>query len=423
MTTQTQEEKTLRERIFDVIQIAGGTDTMSRLFDYTIISLILVSIAITTAQTFRLPAQAARILNMLDAVCMIAFTIEYLLCLWTADLLYPSSRFPYLRFLGSPSAIIDLLSFLPFYLAGMVPAGMVVFRLVRVARILKLFRINSYLDPVAAILFVLKRKASLIFASLFMVFVLMFASSLLMYYAEHDAQPQLFENAFSGLWWAVSTLSTTGYGDIYPVTFLGKLLAIIITLLGMCIVAVPTGIITAGFMEAARNTDPQSYDSENASWSSRLIDISTTKTTVFAPSLVNPDSSSVEQLPLSSFVGRCIVETVYGELSPDQAGAIISKASGEASRRILLRGDVVLSQEAARFLADFGILLLGYSASNPWDDEIRDLFLSHRVILLSDLYMSDIDDGEYILNASPVLVPNASNAPCRAYLMRTTGSS
>ncbi len=423
MTTQTQKEKTLRERIFDVIQIAGGTDTMSRLFDYTIISLILVSIAITTAQTFRLPAQAARILNILDAVCMIAFTIEYLLRLWTADLLYPSSRFPYLRFLGSPSAIIDLLSFLPFYLAGMVPAGMVVFRLVRVARILKLFRINSYLDPVAAILFVLKRKASLIFASLFMVFVLMFASSLLMYYAEHDAQPQLFENAFSGLWWAVSTLSTTGYGDIYPVTFLGKFLAIIITLLGMCIVAVPTGIITAGFMEAARNTDPNSYDSENASWSSRLIDISTTKTTVLAPSLANPDSSSVEQLPLSSFVGRCIVETVYGELSPDQAGAIISKASGEASRRILLRGDVVLSQEAARFLADFGILLLGYSASNPWDDKIRDLFLSHRVILLSDLDMSDIDDGEYILNASPVLAPNASSAPCRAYLMRTTGSS
>ncbi len=423
MTTQKSKEKSLRERIFDVIQIAGGTDTMSRLFDYTIITLILISIAITTAQTFALPAQAVRILNLLDAVCMIAFTIEYLLRLWTADLLYPASKVPHLRFLVSPSALIDLLSFLPFYLTGLIPEGMVVFRLIRVARILRLFRINSYLDPVAAILSVLKRKASLIFASLFLVFVLMFASSLLMYYAEHEAQPELFENAFSGLWWAVSTLSTTGYGDIYPITFLGKILAIIITLLGMCIVAIPTGIITAGFMEAARNTDPKSYDSEDASWSQRLLDISTASTTVLAPALINPDTSSVEQLPLSTFVGRCIVETVYGELSPDQAGAIISKASGEASRRILLRGDVVLSEKAARFLAEFGILLLGYSAANPWDDKIRNILLSNRVILLSDLDLSDIEDGEYILNASPILAPNAASAPCRAYLLHSTSSS
>lgn len=420
MTTQERKSKSLRERIFDVIQIAGGTDTISRLFDYTIISMILISIAITTAQTFPLPRTADRVLNAIDAVCMITFTAEYALRFWTADLLYPSSRFPHLRFLISPSALIDLFSFLPFYLTGLIPAGMVVFRLIRVARILRLFRVNVYLDPVAAILSVLKRKASLIFASLFLVFVLMLAASLLMYYAEHEAQPELFENAFSGLWWAVSTLSTTGYGDIYPVTFLGKLLAIVITLLGMCIVAVPTGIITAGFMEAARNTDPKSYDSEDdASWSRKLLDISTTKTAIMAPGLINDDASHVEQLPLYTFVGRCIVETVYGELSPDQAGAIISKASGEASRRILLRGDVVLSEEAARFLSDFGLLLLGYSANNPWDDKIRDILLSSRVILLPDLDLSDIDDGEYILNASPVLIPNATTAPCRAYLMKS----
>ena len=132
---------------------------------------------------------------------------------------------------------------------------MVVFRLIRVARILRLFRINRFLDPVAAILTVLQKKASLLVASFFLVFVLMFSSSLLMYYAEHDAQPEVFENAFSGLWWAVSTLSTTGYGDIYPVTFLGRLMAIVITLLGMCLVAIPTGIITAGFMEAGHEEE------------------------------------------------------------------------------------------------------------------------------------------------------------------------
>ena len=240
-----------RKRIFEIIQIANGTDYASRTFDRVIILLILLSILITTAQTFPLPPEAARVFYVLDFICTIVFTAEYALRVWTADLLYPDSRLPLLKFVFSPAAVIDLFSFLPFYLAGFIPAGMVVFRLIRVARILRLFRINRFLDPVAAILSVLQKKASLLFASFFLVFVLMFSSSLLMYYAEHDAQPEVFENAFSGLWWAVSTLSTTGYGDIYPVTFLGRLMAIIITLLGMCLVAIPTGIITAGFMEAA----------------------------------------------------------------------------------------------------------------------------------------------------------------------------
>ena len=203
-----------RQRIFEVIQIAGGSDPASRAFDRCIITLIFLSIVVTTAQTFHLPSSANRFLSILEAVCMITFTVEYALRLWTADLLYPASRFPYLKFVFSPLALIDLFSILPYYLSGVIPAGMVVFRLIRVARILRLFRINQYLDPVSAILSVLRRKATMIFASLFLVFILLFSASLLMYYAEHDAQPAIFKNAFSGLWWSVSTLSTTGYGDI-----------------------------------------------------------------------------------------------------------------------------------------------------------------------------------------------------------------
>ena len=77
----------------------------------------------------------------------------------------------------------------------------------------------------------------------------MLASSLAMYGAEHEAQPEAFENAFSGIWWSVSTLLTVGYGDIYPVTIAGKILAIFIAFLGVCVVAIPTGILSAGFME------------------------------------------------------------------------------------------------------------------------------------------------------------------------------
>ena len=103
----------IKQRIFDVIQISGGTDGASRAFDWIIIILILLSIVITTAQTFVLPDVWNRFLDVLDTVCMIAFTLEYVLRLWTADLLYPSSRHPYLKYLFSLSGLIDLFSFLP----------------------------------------------------------------------------------------------------------------------------------------------------------------------------------------------------------------------------------------------------------------------------------------------------------------------
>ena len=426
--TPTQSKK---RRVYEIIQISGGSDAAGRAFDRCIIFLIILSIVITTAQTFRLPETVRRLLDVLDAVCMITFTVEYALRLWTADLLYPASKAPYLKFLVSLSGLIDLFSFLPFYLAELVPAGLVVFRLIRVARILRLFRINPYLDPVSAILSVLRKKATLIFASLFMVFILMFSASLLMYYVEHDAQPTVFENAFSGLWWAVSTLSTTGYGDIYPVTFLGKTLAIIITLLGMCIVAVPTGIITAGFMEAARYADPVSRGMEETlSLSGRLLDISTGRTKVFAPSLVDPENSYIEQLPLSCFVGPCIVETVNGEVSAEKIGAIISRSSGEASQRILLRGNACLTTEAAQFLSRFNAFLIGFGQGIPetgsasffpedGTEKISRILLAGHVTLLTGLDLSCIDDGEYLINASPVLIQGASSAPCRAYLTRS----
>jgi len=248
-----------KKRIFEIIQIAGGADTPSRFFDRAIICLIILSILLTTLDTFPLSRGVSDLVNLLDAVCMITFTVEYALRFWTADLLYPDDPHPYLRYVCSPAALVDLLSFLPFYLTGVIPPGVIVFRLIRVVRILRLFRINRYSDPLSMITSVLARKASEIFASVFLVFMLMLAASLLMYYAEHDAQPDVFANAFSGLWWAVSTLSTIGYGDIYPVTILGKALAIIISLLGMSVVAIPTGIITAGFMEAAHNEAPNQH--------------------------------------------------------------------------------------------------------------------------------------------------------------------
>ena len=149
----------------------------------------------------------------------------------------------------SLSGIIDLLSFLPYYLPVFFPSGVAAFRMFRVVRILRLFRINAYYDSLNVITEVLKSKKQQLLSSAFIIATLMLGSSLCMYSLEHEAQPEVFSNAFSGIWWAASTLLTVGYGDIYPITPLGKLFGICITFLGVGMVAIPTGIISAGFVE------------------------------------------------------------------------------------------------------------------------------------------------------------------------------
>lgn len=121
--------------------------------------------------------------------------------------------------------------------------------MLRVARIFHLFRLNSKYDSFNVITTVLYEKRNQIISSVFIVMILMLASSLCMYSVEHEAQPEVFKNAFSGIWWSMSTLLTVGYGDIYPVTTLGRVMAICIAYLGVGAVAIPTGIISAGFVE------------------------------------------------------------------------------------------------------------------------------------------------------------------------------
>ena len=407
-----------RKRIFEVIQIAGGKDAPSLIFDRAIICLIILSIILTTVDTFQLSRRASDAVNLLDAICMITFTVEYLLRLWTADLLYPEEEHPFIRYILSPAAIIDLLSFLPFYLSGIVPPGMIVFRLIRVARILRLFRINRYSDPLTVITSVLARKASQILASVFLVLMLMLASSLLLYYAEHDAQPDVFTSAFSGLWWSVSTLSTIGYGDIYPVTILGKTLAIIISLLGMSIVAIPTGIITAGFMEAAASETPHSEGSfTDRPLNRRVLDITGTKTVAEAPARYYQDGDTMEQLSLERFVGRCVVTTQKGVVSPEAIGTVMASSSAQAAKRILLRGSCTISKETAHHMLEMGILLVGTSGRTIGESDVYYELSSRNTAILKGLDLAEIEDGEYMLSAAPLKKENAEQAPCRAYLM------
>ena len=237
----------MKKKVFNIIQIGDKSNRLSRLFDIFIAIVICANILVTFLQTFDELAFLFPVFHVIEVITILIFCVEYVLRIWTADYLYPDknelrSR---LRFLISFDGIIDLLTILPFFFLS----GMVIFRMLRVARIFHLFRLNARYDSFNVITTVLFEKRNQIISSVFIVLILMLASSLCMYSVEHDSQPEVFRNAFSGIWWSMSTLLTVGYGDIYPITTLGRIMAICIAYLGVGAVAIPTGIISAGFVE------------------------------------------------------------------------------------------------------------------------------------------------------------------------------
>ena len=240
------------KRLFEIIEIGLPGDVASQVYDAFNILSIVINLVVSVMYTFDdLHAKFGPWLVTVEAITVAFFALDYCLRLWTAKFLRPSLSEPkaVLRYIFSFSGLVDLLSFLPYYLPVFFPSGAVAFRMFRVARVFRLFRVNAYYDSLGVITEVISSKRQQLFSSVFILLVLMLASSLCMYSLEHEAQPQVFTNAFSGIWWSVSTLLTIGYGDIYPVTTMGKVFSIFITFLGVGMVAIPTGIISAGFVD------------------------------------------------------------------------------------------------------------------------------------------------------------------------------
>lgn len=237
----------MKEKIFNIIQIGDKSNKISRAFDIFITIIIVGNIIVTFLETFDQLFSFSGLFKIVEIVTVFVFCVEYILRIWTANYLYQEVTAGHARFkfLISFDGIVDLLTIIPaFFLSGFV-----IFRMLRVARIFHLFRLNAKYDSFNVITTVLYEKRNQIISSVFIVLILMLASSLCMYSVEHEAQPAVFRNAFSGIWWSMSTLLTVGYGDIYPITTLGRIMAICIAYLGVGAVAIPTGIISAGFVE------------------------------------------------------------------------------------------------------------------------------------------------------------------------------
>jgi voltage-gated potassium channel len=189
--------------------------------------------------------------KLFETFSVIIFTIEYIIRIWVADHKFNNCSIlkAKTRFIFSFFGIIDLFAILPFYLPMLIMFDLRFLRILRLTRLFRLFKIARYSKALRIVGTVLKRKKEPLILTLFLSLILLLVASSLMYHIEHDAQPDSFSNIFSSFWWAVATLTTVGYGDIYPITGLGKFLSGLIALLGIGLVALPTGILGAGFIE------------------------------------------------------------------------------------------------------------------------------------------------------------------------------
>ena len=198
-----------RKQTAEIIDVRTGSDWVSHLYDFVYIFLIIANLTVSVLLTYdRIRAQYEPVLLLIERITVTTFLVDYLLRLWAAKYLYP--EFSELRavrkYVLSFTGIVDLLSFLPYFLPVFFPSGAVAFRMLRIMRVFRLFRINAYYDSFKLITEVLSSKKQQLFSSVFTILILMLASSLCMYSLEHEAQPEVFSNAFSGIWWAASTL-------------------------------------------------------------------------------------------------------------------------------------------------------------------------------------------------------------------------
>ena len=254
---------------------AAGT-RLTVWFDAVIMLLICISVAIVFAVTFDLPPAVMDVLKKTEWVIVLVFTVEYLLRLWTANLRYSHEGnvifrilIPRLRYIVSVMAIVDLLAILPSYLPYFLPEGMLGIRALRLIRLLRIFKVTQHSTTLSAIANVIKGKAKDLLAVPFFMSLMVLFLSLLMYAAEHDAQPDKFENAISALWWAIETFTKSGTRGFYPITTLGRIIGAIVSVLGICLIAIPTGIISSGLIEHL-NHRKQCTDEKNlqVAWAS-----------------------------------------------------------------------------------------------------------------------------------------------------------
>jgi voltage-gated potassium channel len=245
----------LRNKIWEIVEVGKAGGHLSRKFDSIILCLVLLNfVAVIACSVNSIADQYGAALNLFELLSVLVFTIEYVARIYscTADPKFHSHFMGRVRFVLSPMAIIDLLAILPFFLPfiGIGPRYLRVLRLLRISgdgenwSLLYFFKNNKMRFQ--------SKREELVLSTVMMGLLLVISSSLL-YYCENTAQPDKFSSIPATMWFSVATLTTVGYGDMYPVTFLSKICASVVAIIGIGMFALPTGILGAGFVEVLQN--------------------------------------------------------------------------------------------------------------------------------------------------------------------------
>lgn len=237
----------VRRRTYEILQIPSAPDDFwGRAFDVFIITLIgLNALAVVVETVPGIVDGYAEWFRAFELFSVVVFVAEYVLRLWsiTANPAYTDPVTGRLRWMASPFAIIDVLAILPAFFLHLD------LRFIRVLRVLRVLKLGRYSESVQILGNVVRRSRAEILTSLFLVGLALVLTSSFMYYAERDAQPDKFASIPHAMWWAIIALTTTGYGDVYPITTIGRLLGGFTALLGVMTIALPVGILSSSFVE------------------------------------------------------------------------------------------------------------------------------------------------------------------------------
>lgn len=242
-----------KTRLHGVLNPASGADsTASRGFGAFLVTLILLNVVAVVMETVEAAGRPYRVyFRAFEVFSVAAFTIEYAARIWTctADERYRGTILGRLRFAITPLALIDLMAILPFYVPAFIPLDLRYLRAIRLLRLFRALKMARYSDAQHTVGRVLRSKREELLVTAFAGVLLLVLASGLMYAFEREAQPEKFGSIPAAMWWAVITLTTVGYGDIYPITTAGKMAASAVTILGIGFVALPAGILASGFVQ------------------------------------------------------------------------------------------------------------------------------------------------------------------------------
>ena len=246
----------VKRRTYELLESNVGDTRLDRVVDRFIMALIVLNVGAVLVETVEeISAPLSHYFRAFEIFSVVVFTAEYLLRLWscTSDPRYAGRLRGRLRYATSPMALVDLLAIMPFYLEFFA-VDLRFVRSLRLFRLFRAFKLARYSASMRTLGNVLRSKREELLVTLFVVLIMLVFASSAMYYAEHDAQPDKFASIPGSMWWGVATLTTVGYGDVFPITPVGKVLGAMIAVLGVGLFALPTGILASGFAEEIQRT-------------------------------------------------------------------------------------------------------------------------------------------------------------------------